>query len=100
MDALEKVKQAEIERERLIEEAKRSALLLYREASLAAEKRIQEAHTAIEKQAGEMLDGERVKIKEEIKKLALQYEKDKEELKSRASKNKERTVKLIKDKII
>ena len=100
MDALEKVKQAEVEREMLIEEAKRSAPGRYREASLAAEKKIREARTAIEKQAGEMLDVERVKIKEEIKKLTLQYEKDREELKSRASKNKERTVKLIKDKII
>ncbi len=100
MDALEKVKQAEVEREKLIEEAKRSAPGRYGEASLAAEKRIQEARTEVEKQADEMLDGERIKIKEEIKKLALQYEKDKEELKSRASKNKERTVKLIKDKTI
>ena len=100
MDALEKVKQVEVEREKLIEEANGSAPGWYREAGLAAEKRIQEARTAIEKQAGEMLEGERVKIKEEIKKLTLQYEKDREELKSRASKNKGRTVKLIKDKII
>ncbi len=100
MDALEKVKQAEVERERLIEEAKSSAHGRYREAGLAAEKRIQEARTEVEKQADEMLDGERVKIKEEIKKLTLQYEKDRKELKRHASKNKERTVKLIKDKII
>lgn len=100
MDALEKVKQAEVERERLIEKAKKSAPGRYRETSLAAEKRIREARISIEKQAGEMLNGERVKIKEEIKKLTLQYENDREELKSRASKNKERTVKLIKDKII
>lgn len=100
MDALEKVKQTEVERERLIEKAKSSAHGRYREAGLAAEKRIQEARTEVEKQADEMLDGERVKIKEEIKKLALQYEKDREELRNNASKNKERTVKLIKDKTI
>ena len=100
LEALDKIKRAEADRNKALEDAKRAKPSRCREAELEVEKKLAEAETRIKNEIDVMLANGQEEIEGEIKALSSQYEKDKEGLEKQVLKNKEQAVEFIRKRIL
>jgi vacuolar-type H+-ATPase subunit H len=100
LEALDKIKRAEAERNKALEDAKRAKPSRCREAELEVEKKLAEAETRIEKEIDVMLAKGQEEIEKEIRALSSQYEKDREWLEKQVLKNKKQAVEFVKQRIL